>query len=136
MADFDKTHKDLLECARWMIGMAQTARFAHDETTFLHYSEMAENAADKIEELKRQVDELTTKCNQLQKQIPDFTEIKHGNIRSVTRNNITVSIKYIKNRALPHLVLEFPDDEQNIATFKDEHTAEWFSEVMDDFFRC
>jgi hypothetical protein len=53
---------------------------------------------------------------------------------TITKNGITLSVKRIKNRTLPHLVVEFSDDEQNVATFKDENTAKWFVEIMKEFF--
>jgi hypothetical protein len=65
-----------------------------------------------------------------------MTENKPKKCYNVKRNGIKVAVQHIPKRSLPHLTLEFEGEPviYNIAKFTDEKTAEWFVEVMKEFF--
>ena len=55
---------------------------------------------------------------------------------AVTHNGVTVSVKNIPGQKRPRLCLQFDGENTiySVAAFKDEQTARWFCEVMEEFF--
>lgn len=56
---------------------------------------------------------------------------------SMRRNGITVSIQRWGKNKLPALTVQFDGevDTYKTATFDSEMSAQWFSEIMDEFFK-
>ena len=56
---------------------------------------------------------------------------------TVHRNGITIAIQRFPNKKLPALTVQFDGENcaYKVAAFKDEKTAHWFSEIMDEFFK-
>lgn len=56
---------------------------------------------------------------------------------SMHRNGITVSIQRWGKNKLPALTVQFDGevDTYKTATFDSEMSAQWFSEIMDEFFK-
>lgn len=58
-------------------------------------------------------------------------------MNAVYHNGITVAVRRIPGQKRPRLCVRFDDENANyeVANFKDEQTARWFCEVMEEFFK-
>ena len=56
---------------------------------------------------------------------------------AIRHNGITIAIQRFPNKKLPALTVQFDGDVETykVASFKDEKTAHWFAEIMDEFFK-